>query len=150
MEIDHHLFRPFCARKGLVLRDQNALFSHVEDVKQISRRESATPGQRRLRRRVVQYLLVFLGTVLVADALVGDKGLLQTMKKREEYHALEQTLTRMRSENARLRDEARRLREDPAAIEDLARRELGLIKPGDKLFIIKDVTPADVRRNEKE
>jgi cell division protein FtsB len=47
----------------------------------------------------------------------------------------------VREENARLRDEARRLREDPRTIEEIARRELGLIKPGEKLFIIKDVTP---------
>ena len=45
------------------------------------------------------------------------------------------------SENAQLREEARRLREDPTAIEELARRELGLIKPGEKVFIIKDVPP---------
>ena len=36
------------------------------------------------------------------------------------------------------REEAKRLRSDPAAIEDLARRELGLIKPGEHLFILKD------------
>jgi cell division protein FtsB len=35
------------------------------------------------------------------------------------------------------------LREDPAAIEDIARRDLGLIKPGEKLFIIKDVVPGE-------
>ena len=34
---------------------------------------------------------------------------------------------------------ARRLREDPAAIEEIARRELGLIKPGERVFILKDV-----------
>jgi cell division protein FtsB len=31
------------------------------------------------------------------------------------------------------------LRENPQAIEEIARRELGLIRPGEKLFIIKDV-----------
>jgi cell division protein FtsB len=33
------------------------------------------------------------------------------------------------------------LREDPNAIEELARRELGLIRPGETLFIIKDIPP---------
>jgi cell division protein FtsB len=50
-------------------------------------------------------------------------------------------LTKARLENARLREEARRLREEPEAIEEIARRELGLIKPGETLFIIKDVEP---------
>jgi cell division protein FtsB len=39
----------------------------------------------------------------------------------------------------RLREEARRLREDPTAVEEIARRELGLIKPGERLFIVKDL-----------
>ncbi len=90
----------------------------------------------------MQYVLVFIGCVLAIDALVGDKGLLEMMKKRQEYRALEQTLSQARAENAELRDEARRLREDPAAIEEIARKELGLIKPGEKVFHIKDVDPA--------
>lgn len=94
---------------------------------------------RRRRRRAVEYLLIFLGCVLMVDALFGEKGLLETMKKRREYEALAATLEKARAENARLRAEARRLREDPAAIEEIARRELGLIKPGEKLFIVKDV-----------
>jgi cell division protein FtsB len=36
---------------------------------------------------------------------------------------------------------ARRLREDPSAIESVARRDLGLIKPGEKVFIVKDAAP---------
>jgi cell division protein FtsB len=52
----------------------------------------------------------------------------------------------VRAENARLREEAQRLQEDASAIEDLARRELGLIKPGEKLFILKDVPQTDTRR----
>ncbi|MGH9219038.1 MAG: FtsB family cell division protein, partial [Vicinamibacterales bacterium] len=49
------------------------------------------------------------------------------------------SLERARAENAQLREAARRLREDPAAIEEAARRELGLIKPGEVLFIVKDI-----------
>ena len=45
-------------------------------------------------------------------------------------------------ENAKLRETARRLKDDPSAIEEIARRELGLIKPGERVFIVKDVPPA--------
>ena len=51
------------------------------------------------------------------------------------------TISRQRLENVRLRDEARRLTDDPLTIEEVARRELGLIRPGEKLFIVKDITP---------
>jgi cell division protein FtsB len=61
------------------------------------------------------------------------------LRARRQFDELSATLVRQRAENARLRDEALRLRNDPAAIEDLARRELGLIRPGEKVFIIKDL-----------
>ncbi len=92
-------------------------------------------------RRALQLALVVVSCVLVIDALMGDKGLLAMMQARRSYRALEGSLGELRAENARLREQARRLREDPAAIEDLARRELGLIRPGEKLFIVKDVVP---------
>ena len=105
---------------------------------------STTP--RRRRRHAVQYLLIFVGCVLVIDALVGDKGLLAMIKVRQEYRTLERSLADAKSANAQLREQARRLREDPDAIEDIARRELGLMKPGEKLFIVKDIGPADQKR----
>ena len=79
------------------------------------------------------------------DALVGDKGVLAMMQAREQYRALELSLSDARNENARMREEARRLREDPTAVEEIARRELGLIKPGERLFIIKDLASPDQR-----
>jgi cell division protein FtsB len=106
----------------------------------ISNAESGTTPRRR-RRRAIQYVLVLIGCVIIVDALVGEKGLLAMRKARQQYHALETALAAEKSDNERRREEARRLREDPTAIEDLARRELGLIKPGEKLFILKDVPP---------
>jgi cell division protein FtsB len=107
---------------------------------------ASIPDKRRRGRRAVQYLLVFVGCVLILDALVGEKGLLEMVKKRQEYRALEQSLADVRAENARLREEAQRLQDDASAIEDLARRELGFIKPGEKLFIVKDVPQTDTHR----
>ena len=94
-------------------------------------------------RRIARYALGFVTIVLVIDAIVGEKGLLMLLKARRDFSAVEQALQHARSENAQLRDQARRLREDPAAIEELARRDLGLIKPGEKLFIVKDVPPPE-------
>ncbi len=86
-------------------------------------------------------LLLFVASIIVADTLVGDRGLLAMLRARKQYDELTADVARQRTENARLREEARRLREDPAAIEELARRDLGLIRPGEKLFIIKDLPP---------
>jgi cell division protein FtsB len=96
----------------------------------------ATPGR---ARRVVHVLLLFVASIIVADTLVGERGLLAMLRARKQYDELTAAVARQRAENGRLREEARRLREDPAAIEELARRDLGLIRPGEKLFIIKDL-----------
>ncbi len=93
---------------------------------------------RRIGRRLLQYLLMLVTIAVVVDALVGEKGLMAMLEARRQYQALEQSLEQARATNDDLRDQARRLREDPDAIEDIARRELGLIKPGEKLFIVTD------------
>ena len=110
--------------------------AHV--AKERRQQESKNPAR---NRRIVQILLVFLASVILVDALVGDRGLLASIRARREYDELAATIARERAENAQLREEARRLKEDPSAIEEIARRELGLIKPGEKVFIIKDVAP---------
>ena len=80
------------------------------------------------------------------DALVGERGLLAMLRKRHQLDELAASIAREAAENTDLQEEARRLREDPSAIEDIARRDLGLIKPGEKVFIIKDVTPASATK----
>ena len=104
--------------------------------------ESPARGSLSLRgRRVVRYLLGFVAVILVVDAIVGDKGLVSLLKARRDFTSVEQALQRARRENVEAREQARRLREDPSAIEELARRELGLIKPDEILLIIRDVEP---------
>ena len=107
------------------------------------RNPKTTPAWR--SRRTVQWVLLFVASVIVVDGLVGDRGLLAMLRARREYDTVAATVARQRAENMRLREEVRRLREDPDAIEEIARRELGLIKRGERVFIIKDVPPAPPR-----
>jgi cell division protein FtsB len=95
-----------------------------------------------LQRRGVHLALIFVTLVLVIDALVGEKGLMESMRARRQYREIAASLEAIRHENARMREEVRRLKEDPAAIESLAREELGLIRQDELLFIIKDGKPA--------
>ena len=91
-----------------------------------------------LQARTVHLVLVFVTVVLVVDALVGQKGLMESIRARQQYRELAASLDALQRDNARLREEARRLKDDPAAIEAVAREELGLIRPGEILFILKD------------
>lgn len=96
------------------------------------------PATTRPGRRIVRYVLALVTIILIVDAIVGEKGLLALFQARRQYQAVEAALVEVRANNEHLREEARRLREDASAIEELARRELGLIRPGEKLFIIKE------------
>ena len=91
---------------------------------------------------MVYLLLLVVGGAVLVDGLVGERGLVAMLRARHEYDRLSASIERQRAENSKLREEARRLKDDPAAIEEVARRELGLIKPGERVFIVKDVPPA--------
>jgi cell division protein FtsB len=127
-------------------------------VKQSARsRTAAEPLRRRqprairtggspVARKTIHILLVFVTVVLVVDALVGDKGLMQTVRARRQHREVTASLEDLRRRNAALREQVRRLREDPSAIEALARKELGLVRRGEVLFIVKDAgAPSSAR-----
>lgn len=104
------------------------------------RRHRAIPAAPSLiRKRGLHLLLIFITVVLIVDALVGEKGLMQSMNARRQYRQLQGSLEELRRENAALREEVRRLNEDPATIESLARQDLGLVRPGEIVFILKDL-----------
>ena len=91
-----------------------------------------------LWRRALNYLVVFATVVLFADALVGERGLVATTRARRAAGDLSDQVDRLRRDNQQLRDAAKQLRENPSTIESLAREELGLIRPGEVLVILKD------------
>ena len=113
---------------------------HEIDAARRRRALQPRPGR---ARWIVHLLLMIVASAVVVDALIGDRGLVAMLRARHEYDELSASIARQRAENARLRENVRRLKEDPAAIEEIARRELGLIKPGEKVFIVKDAPPPD-------
>jgi cell division protein FtsB len=112
-----------------------------EAVQPLRRKRPVTVPAAPIWRRSLNSLLLFVTVVLVVDALVGDKGFIETLRARRQARAVAQSLQQKRQENAGLRDYTARLQSDPRTIEEIARRELGLIRPGEVLFIIKDTKP---------
>ena len=103
-----------------------------------ARKFQPKPVRPPLAPRILRYVVMVLAFGIIIDGLFGQNGLLDTLRARHDYAALEAYVARLKQENAGLREEARRLREDPDAIETIAREELGLIYPGETLFIVKD------------
>jgi cell division protein FtsB len=106
---------------------------------------SAASGKRRdgggvpPRRRSLATLAILLAALMMfLDGIAGEGGWLANRRAAAEYREEQQALEHVRARNAALREQAWRLRHDPAAIEEAARRQLGLMKQGEKLFIIRD------------
>jgi len=110
---------------------------------------SGKPRTRRGRGGFRALVIVFSLCVsfVVIDAFAGERGLAALVKTRQEHDRLAAEVAIRKRENDRLRDQIRRLKgEDPTAIEEIARRELGLIRPGERLFIIHDVATAGQKK----
>jgi cell division protein FtsB len=95
------------------------------------------PRRGERRRKRLDLVLTFVAIILLVNAIVGDRGLFETWRARRQYSVLADGIATLRGENHSLRDRARRLREDPATIESEARQELGLIRPGEILVVVR-------------
>ena len=102
------------------------------------KRVQPVPSSNAGRRRLLNLVLGFAAVVLLVDALVGEKGFMDRLRAGREYEQHAAKLNAMRRENAGLRSQIIRLDTDPSAIEEIARREMGLMKRGELLFIIRD------------
>jgi len=113
-----------------------------EGFEPLRRKRVHPPRPSSIWRRALNFLLFFVAVVLLADALVGERGLVATTRARQQSDQLATSVERLRRQNGRLRESARRLREDATTIESVARKELGLIRPGEVLVVVKDAKPA--------
>jgi cell division protein FtsB len=93
------------------------------------------------RNKIITRLLIFATVVLLVDALVGDKGLIERLHARRELAAAEASLNALKAQNAAMRAYAKELKENPFAIEVIARGELGLTRKGEVIFIVRDAKP---------
>ena len=97
----------------------------------------------RKKAAILASIIVVIG--LVVGSLFGDRGLLQLVSQRERADALGREIEQIKADNSRLAADIRALRQDPAAIERLAREELGLARPGETVFVIREEASADHR-----
>ncbi len=71
---------------------------------------------------------------LLLLALLGDNGVLALWRLRAEVAALQRDVQALEAENDRLRQAIAELRDDPAVLERIAREELGLVRPGERVL----------------
>ena len=93
---------------------------------------------RRRQHRWVGRVLCSAACVLAVNALIGERGLSETLRARRDFREAVADLSRLQYENARLADAIERLQRDPRTIESVARAELGFIRPGEVLVTVRD------------
>jgi len=91
-----------------------------------------------MKRKVLATLLIGLILLVWYFALFGEKGVFKIIRLKRERDRIIANVNRMQEENKRLQEEIKRLREDSRYLESVARRDLGLIKENEILFIFED------------
>ena len=99
-----------------------------------------------MRPRPTWVVLVLLGLLVVA-AVLGDNGALRLWRLRGEVQTLHRDVQALEAENERLTRAIAQLRDDPAVLERLARGELGLVRPGERVLRFPRPSVADGSRN---
>jgi len=88
--------------------------------------------------------LLLVGLILLVwyFSLFGEKGLIKIIQLKRERDRIIADVSHIEDENRRLQEEIKRLREDSRYLESVARRDLGLIKENEILFIFEDEAAA--------
>lgn len=87
-------------------------------------------------------LLLFLGLLLLLS-LLQDRGLLQIYRMARVKTHLEREVATLKEESALLRKEVERLRRSPSWTEEIARRDLGLVRPGEIVYQFPPSPPTE-------
>jgi cell division protein FtsB len=95
-------------------------------------------GEGGLHRKAATIGSILLLIALAIGSIFGDRGYLHLMSQTRRSEALERELTGLRAENLRLAEEITGLRSSPQAVERVAREELGLARPGEIVFLLRE------------
>jgi cell division protein FtsB len=120
------------------------LAAKVED-QVLSQRSEPPRSEPGLRRKACVLGTVIALIALAVGSVFGDRGLLNLIEKRRHVESLRSEIETLRGENARLVEEISELKQSPRAIERLAREELGLARPDETVFLIREEDPGAPR-----
>ncbi len=89
--------------------------------------------RRFLRENAAAFLWTGLALLLVQDVF-GTHGVLAMRRSQREAGEIRKEIQKLSDENRQLQDRVKDLKSDPQAIEEIARKEMGLAKPGELIF----------------
>jgi len=89
-----------------------------------------------LRAHMSWFLAAALGLLLMQDVF-GAHGLIAMRRSIREAAQVQGEIDLMNEENRQMEERVKSLKSDPAAVERIAREEMGLARPGEYVFKIQ-------------
>ncbi len=85
------------------------------------------------KKRVFLLILIFL-LILGIFTFFGEKGIFNLLRIQKEVARIKEKNAKLEEENQKLREEVKRLQTDRRYIEEIARKELGMVKEGEIIY----------------
>ena len=91
--------------------------------------------------------LLLASIALIVHNIFGLNGYLSLRRQQKELHTLQLDIDQLKHENEQLEKHIKALKSDPAAVEREAREKMHLVKPGEKIYILPENSPASTTSN---
>jgi len=86
-------------------------------------------------------ILLLVAIALIVHDIFGQNGFLFARRQQRELQTMQNQNVQLQRDNEQLEKDNRALKSDPAAIERLAREQMHLAKPGEKIYTLPDNSP---------
>lgn len=91
--------------------------------------------------RVIKIILAFLIIALLWIIFAPGSGVVSLMSKRSELKKLQKETTQIEQQIDQLQNDIERLHKDPAYLEEVARKDFGLLKKNEKVYDFSKAGP---------
>ncbi len=100
-------------------------------------KEDPGKNDRSVRRKLFKAGVGFFVIVMLVTSFFGKKGYMDIVRTRKTFRALEAEFKTLEEQKSKLELEIRELTVNPRAVEEEARRKLWLMKPDEKVIVLK-------------
>jgi cell division protein FtsB len=97
--------------------------------------------QRSRRQTFLYAALVLFVAALVLDGVFGPHGLIAAYRLRLQVQQEQEKIQKVEKQNREFSKQVRELKTDPSAIEQMAHRRMGMVKPGELVFKLPPLPP---------
>jgi len=87
-----------------------------------------------MSKKRILILILFLFLIFGFFTFFGDKGIMHLLRLQEEWGRIKEANVKVEDENRKLREEVKRLQYEKRYIEEIARKELGMVKEGEVIY----------------